>query len=137
MESEGETMMKAEELRDGLAQFTGTDGYAKYPGGLLLTDGIRFLAENAGAFWLLDVIASYQPRCRRDPMLRDMQFWTLKRVPDTSKAVVTCDDGDGHVKITQKIPFTDFPLAEVKIWVELGSADGVNPHYVVMLPGER
>ena len=120
-----------------LEGFTGTEGYAKYLGGLILTDGVVYLAENAACFWLLDIIASYQSRCRKDASLRDMQFWTLKRIPNTSKAVVTCDDGDGHVKITQKIPFTDFPLDEVKIWVELGSVDGINAAYVAMLPSER
>jgi len=39
--------------------------------------------------------------------------------------------------ITQDIAFTDFPLDEVELWVEMGSIDGVNPAYVAMLPSER
>jgi hypothetical protein len=92
-----------------------------------LTDGVRFLAENAGAFWLLDVIASHQPRCRRDPMLRDMQFWTLKVNADKS-AVVTCERDEGDLAFEQRIERTDFPLDGVRVWVEGG---------VAMLPSER
>jgi hypothetical protein len=130
-------MMQTTNLKAALEGFSGTEGYTRYLAGLLLTDGVKYLAENAACYWLLDIIASYQPKCKKDKDLREMQFWTLKRVPNTSKAVVTCDDGNDHVKITQRIEFTDFPLDEVKVWVELGSVDGVNPAYVAMLPGER
>jgi len=128
--------MNATELKADLAGFSGTEGYTKYFGGLMLTDGVRYLAENAGCFWLLDIIASYQSKCRKDADLREMQFWKLTVNADDS-AVVTCEDGNGKVKITQKMEYTDFPLDEVKIWVELGSVDLVNPAYVAMLPGER
>jgi hypothetical protein len=128
--------MNATELKADLAGFSGTEGYTKYLGGLMLTDGVRYLAENAGCFWLLDIIASYQSKCRKDADLREMQFWKLTVNADDS-AVVTCEDGNGNVKITQKMEYTDFPLSEVKVWVELGSVDLVNPAYVAMLPGER
>lgn len=130
-------MMQANCLKAVLEGFSGTEGYTRYLAGLLLTDGVRFLAENAECFWLLDIIASYQPKCKKDASLREMQFWTLKRNKTTSGAVVTCDDGNGNVKITQRIEFTDFPMDEVRVWVELGSVDGYNPAYVAMLPNER
>lgn len=130
-------MMPNQCLKAALEGFSGTEGYTRYLGGLLLTDGVRFLAENGECFWLLDIIASYQPKCKKDASLREMQFWTLKRNKTTSGAVVTCEDGNGKVKITQRIEFTDFPMDEVKVWVEFGSVDMINPAYVAMLPNER
>lgn len=119
-----------------LAQFTGTQRYTKYLGGLLLTDGVRYLAEKGGAFWLLDIIASYQQKARQDATLREAQVWTLKVNADKS-AVVTCNNAEGKTKIRQRMQFTDFPLHEVKVWVELGSVDGINPAYIAMLPSEH
>lgn len=119
-----------------LEQFTGTQSYAKYLGGLVLTDGVRYLAEKGGCFWFLDIIASYQNAARRDPMLKEMQFWTLKVNADKT-AVVICERDTDNVAFKQELKYTDFPLSEVKVWVELGSVDGIHPAYVAMLPSER
>lgn len=122
-------------------QFTGTDGYQSHkiiPCGdrLLLTDGAVYLAEHAGAYWLMDAILSYQPQCRRDPMLAEMQFWTLKR-DDKGGALLICERDAGDVAFVQEIEHTDFPLDEIKLWVERGSADGENEDWILMLPSER
>lgn len=108
-----------------LSQFTGTENYYRHLMGLVYSDGVRHVAEHGEAYWLLDVIASYQPELRRhtDSRLHDMQFWTLKVNADKS-ATVTCvpDSGEKPV-VTQNIPWTDFPLSEIDIWVgrdELG-----------------
>jgi hypothetical protein len=105
---------------------------------LVYTEGAKFLADRASAYWLLDAIASYQ-RDRRitgHRLLRDLQFWTLT-VTDGS-AVLTCiADAGLPPAITQEIPFTDFPLSEARIWVERGSVDGVTECLVAMLPSER
>ena len=133
-------MISKEELSAALGQFTGTESYLRHKPfggrGLVLTDGARFVAEKAGAWWLMDAILSYQPQCKRDPMLRDMQFWKLK-VGEDREAVLTCERDEGDIAITQVIPATDFPLGEIKLWVELGSVDMENPDYVLMLPSER
>lgn len=44
-----------------LDHFTGTECYYRYLCGLRLTDGVKYLADEGGAYWLLDIIASYQP----------------------------------------------------------------------------
>jgi hypothetical protein len=129
-------MMKAEEINANLAQCCGTEDYHKHWLGFFYTDGVKFLSDNAEAHWLLDIIGSYQPKCRKDNMLRDMQFWTLKVNADKT-ATLTCERDSGDVAFRKEIPFTYFPLAEVKIWVELGSVDGENACYVAMLPSER
>ena len=50
-----------------LGNFTGTTQYFKYLGGLKLTDGVKFLADK-GCYWLLDIIASYQPKFNKISM---------------------------------------------------------------------
>jgi hypothetical protein len=64
----------------------------------------------------------------------EFQCWTLT-VKDR-KGILKGDDGNGNVFATQDIPFTDFPLEEIKLYCMLGSLDGVNPVWILLLPGE-
>ena len=134
-------MLTAEELKSQLPQFTGTEYYYSHPFfGIKYTDGIRFLAENAGAFWLIDAIASYQPQLARNPMLRDFQVWILVvgdshnfiKPQPKNKACLTCWEDTPNVgvkpAVSQQIPYTDFPLSEIKLYLESG---------VLLLPRER
>ena len=112
--------MNPEALTAALAQFTGTEHYYCYWGGLShLTDGVQFLAKEARCFWLLDAICSYQSELAKhaDRRMQEIQFWRLKVNPDQS-AVLTCvaDSGEPPV-VTQQIEGTDFPLPEIDIWV--------------------
>ena len=101
---------------ENLSNFTGTENYycnKNYP--FEYTDGVKYLAENGGAYWLLDAIASWQKELNSS----QIQFWMLIVNADNS-AVLTCERDDEPV-ITQQIPFTDFPLSEVTLWL----CDGV------------
>lgn len=135
-------MKTAEEITAGLAQFTGTEKWYKLSvlhGRLVCTDGVKWLAEAADAFWLIDVIASYQRTCAKDKKLRQMQFWTLtvkKTRAGRTTGLVICERDTNDVAIRQRIKFTDFPLPEIKIWVEEGYV-GETPCLVAMLPNER
>ena len=119
-------------LESDLLQFSGGgDQYWHWTKRLRYTEGVRYLAETAGAYWLIDAIASYQGTKKlRTERLREFQLWQLT-VKD-KKAVLTCREDDGEpAAVRQKIEFTDFPLDEIKLYVESG--DGL----VLMLPGER
>lgn len=126
--------LNAEQLKNGLAGFYGTDGYHKLTivPNLVATDGVAWLAENAECYWLIDEIALAQmhPKVRANRQLQEMQFWTLK-VNGTS-ATLICEEDEGKPVYTKKIGFTDFPLPEVKIWV--GPGDG--RFKVALLPSE-
>ena len=140
-------MKSIAELQNGLAHMTGSEAYHKLSplhGRMFCTDGVAWLAENAGehgAFWLIDIIASYQPQCARDEMLRDFQVWTLTCEPAPEgrmrKATVKCerDTGDRN-PIVQEIPLTDFQLDSIKFYVEPGECNG-KMIMVCMLPNER
>jgi hypothetical protein len=74
----------------------------------------RGLAEQGGAYWLLDIIAIAQQHVTR-VALEEFQTWKLQVRADRS-ATVFCEDGNGNIVYTQEIPFTDFPLDEVKLY---------------------
>ena len=42
-----------------LSQFIGTTGYYRISHRHLLTDGTKYLAEEAACFWMMDAIASH------------------------------------------------------------------------------
>ena len=124
--------------QDDLDGFYCTNDYHKHWLGLYYTDGVKFLAEKAGAYWLLDAIASHQknPKILKSPELQRLQFWKLK--VEDGKGVLTCVVDSGYKPVvTQNIEFTDFPLKEVDIWVQNGVIPGVNrPVFVMMLKSE-
>lgn len=101
-----------------LAHFTGTDQWYRHGlnRSMLYTDGVQYLAEKGGAYWLLDKIATLQlePKIRRE----EFQVWRLT-VAD-NRARLTCDDGNDNSPViySEDIDFTDFPLDEITIWVE-------------------
>lgn len=89
-----------------LEQFTGTENYYKHFGGIVYTDGIKYLAEVGKCYWLIDLIVSYQPKLRDIPF----QLWAI-RVFDDKTARITCrEDSDLPELIKRKIGFTSFPL---------------------------
>lgn len=133
-------MLSAEQLKSQLSQFTGTDNYYKHWLGFQYTDGIKFLADNAEFYWLLDAIGSYQPTLRQNPRLRDFQLWLLVvgnehdfiKPKEGNKAVLTCweDTPSPGVKpaVCQQIEYTDFPLQTITLYLE---------NRVLLLPSER
>lgn len=128
-----EAAHRAAELRTALAHCYGGDTLVRHPmfPRTLYTQGIQTLAEKGGADWLVEVVLSHQitPKVRAE----DFQVWTLTVDQETGRGVVTMTDGgkddDEELEIVrQEIPFTDFPLPSVKMYLENG---------VLMLPQER
>ena len=137
--------MTKQEIENGLTQFHGTDEYhSHWTRQLVMTDGVKWLADNAGAHWLIDMIASYQPdsRVRNNASLQSIQFWELRVNEDDGTAVLSVVEDEGvPPALTQHIPFTDFPLPSIDIWVEKGyytDATGAERSgFVAMLKSER
>ena len=117
--------MNTTEILQQLAQCTGTEGYHSHWSRLVFTDGVLTLAEVCQAYWLIDAIGSHQPRCRRDSMLREMQFWTLRKVGDGWELI--CERDTNDIAIRQKIEYSDFPLDNIRLWVQQN---------VILLPSE-
>ncbi len=106
--------LRPEQLLADLQQFTGTTQWYKHPlfSKFVYTDGIRFLASNAGAYWLLEFIFSNQmlPKIRAE----GFQVWKIK-VAD-SKATIDVEEGNDKVIKTFKVSYTDFPLENFTLW---------------------
>lgn len=111
---------KADQLTTELRQFTGSTQCYRWSRltRLVITDGVKYLAEKASAYWLLDAIASYQnsPEIKASNPLQEIQFWTLR--VDGNKGVLECEEDHGvPPTVRQEIPYTDFPLKEIKLYV--------------------
>ena len=113
--------------RADLAQFTGTERWYRHSLNrrVLFTDGARHVAEAGGAYWLLDEIALAQlhvPAVAREAF----KLWRLAVCPDRS-AALECGDGNGVTVWAKPIPYTDFPLVGVELYLS---------NNIILLPGE-
>lgn len=109
-----------------LCLFTGTENYHRLNRKCLLTDGAKYLAEGAGAFWLMDAAASYLLELGTD----DWFVQVVLKVTGSS-AVLTLEDGNGKVRARQAIPYTDFPIPHFTFYACWNGSD-----WVLMLPSE-
>jgi hypothetical protein len=77
-----------------LAQFTGSAHWYRHALNrkVLFTDGAKYVADHAGAYWLLDEIALIQPYDKR-VAAEAFQVWRLKINADMS-AELLCEDGN-------------------------------------------
>ena len=107
-------------LQADLDQFIGTTQYFRHFLGLKYTDGVKYMADQGRAYWLIDVIASYRRKER-------FQVWELKVNPDKSCVVTMREDTGQPTKVRQEILHTDFPLESIKFYL----IDGV-----LLLPSE-
>ncbi|UJB73219.1 hypothetical protein HRE53_31440 (plasmid) [Acaryochloris sp. 'Moss Beach'] len=125
-------MITAENLQIELAHCYCSETHYKHWLGILYTEGIRTLAMKGECYWLLDAVASHQPTqaIKSNPNLREFQLWMLT-VNENHSAVLACYEDSPNTcapVITQDIPSTDFPLPEIKLYVEYG---------VLLLPSEH
>jgi hypothetical protein len=104
--------MTPEEILNQLPSFTGTEYYYRHMR-LIYTDGVKFVAENCGAYWLLDLINSYQIHYK----VRTQEFQVYKLfVRENKTAFVEISNGNNKILATQEIEYSDFPLPKMEIW---------------------
>lgn len=122
-----------------LAQFTGTEKWTRWSAlfpKMVLTEGAKYVAENAGAagaYWLMDAIASYQPELQKKDALRNAQFWELTVRPDKSAVLECLEDVGIPPAITQNIDYTDFDLPKIRLYCMPADGNGI---YTILLPSE-
>ena len=102
--------------RAALRQFTGSENWYRHGlvRSVLFTDGAKYVADSAGAYWLLDEIAFAQ---KGEPAVaaEGFQFWKLAVKPNNT-ATLVCEDGNGHAVFTKGIEYTDFPAEGVELY---------------------
>lgn len=110
-----------------LQQFTGTERHYRHGlmRNILYTDGVQYVAESAGAYWLIDKIATLQlkPKIAAE----EFQSWKLK-VDERQRARLTCEDGNRKTVYSEAISWTNFPLDQIELWLE-GN--------IILLPSEH
>ncbi len=109
-----------------LTYFTGTEKYYRISRRHLLTDGTKYLAEEAECFWMMDAIVSHVSEIGTNDW-----FVQIKVQVHGIKATMIYDDGNGKELARQEIPYTDFPMQAVSLYA---CWDG--EHWVIMLPSE-
>lgn len=111
MEREEINQLKAE-----LKYFTGSERYYQNPlfKNYVYTEGVQYLAEKAGAYWLIDYVLSNQ----FEPELKGQLFqvWKIETKPNHT-AVITVEDDNKNLIKQFKLGFTDFPLEEFSLWL--------------------
>lgn len=119
----------AVEIESVLAGFHGGEEFFRHPLNrkVLWTEGVAYLADSAGAYWLLDEIAIAN-LYERAVKAEEFQVWTLALDQEGSGAVLKCGDGNGNAVYSKAIPFTDFPLQTIDLYFE---------NDVICLPAER
>ncbi len=114
-------------LKAELKQFSGTERHHKTGFRTLSTDGVVYLAEQAGCFWLLDIVDSIQNKITEEFAIVDL------KVRENQSANVKIHNGFSpkeeayRIFHQQNIPFTDFPLKEIQLYVQ---------NKVILLPSE-
>lgn len=105
-------MSKASQLEQELQQFIGTENYYRVRPRLLVTDGIKHLAEKAQCFWLLDVYWSHLVSIDQTAN----PFTVLKLTVQKNAAYVVIEDGNGNALAQQFVEYTDFPLVSITLY---------------------
>jgi len=98
-----------------LRQFTGTETWYRhsFKNTILYTDGAKYVADTAGAYWLIDEIVFAQ--LEQSIAAATFQLWKLK-VHANHTATLTCENGNCTVIHTKHLTFTDFPLEEISFY---------------------
>ncbi len=104
-------MLKKSEILTGLAHCIGTEQHfsSRYLW-FNYTDGIKFLWESCESYWLLTTISSHKKK-------QQFQVWNLKKNSDNSALLTMKEDSGKPNIVEQKIPYTDFPLDEIEIYL--------------------
>ncbi len=98
-----------------LNQFTGTEHWYRHSlvRKVLYTDGVQYVAQHGGAYWLIDEIAFAQ--FDQKIAVEGFQFWRLAVKTDQT-AILTCTDGNDRLIRRKRLTFTDFPLDEISFY---------------------
>jgi uncharacterized protein DUF6876 len=115
-------VLSKEEINRTLPNFTGTENYHKFLCGTFLSDGVKYIADSAECYWLLNILVSVQQL----PKVKKEDFQVLKF--NRESMTVRIEDGDNNVVYKQKIQLTDFPLDEITIWFA---------NHIIYLPSEH
>jgi hypothetical protein len=116
-----------EKFRDDLNSHIGTSAYRRI-GRLYYTDGMKYLAREAESEWLLNMLRSYVPKImekmRQEGLAKHTATLSVEETKGTFRLfdrwlpdpeVVWGGSPDVAPYQSQHIPYTDFPLKQIKV----------------------
>jgi hypothetical protein len=115
--------------------------------GVTYTHGVRDLAEEKGAYWLIDAIGShvvanpdFLQQCRKDERFERMQIWILKENGGNVQLIAVSDTGEEEKNppILQEVGYSDFDFdesGECKLYCA-ANWDGEKKFYTILKPSE-
>ena len=109
-----------------LTQFIGTTGYFRISRRHLLTDGTKYLAEEAECFWMMDAIASHLSEIGTEDW-----FVQVRVTVNGNRATMIYEDGSGKEHARQEIPYTDLLVSNIKLYACFS-----DEYWTIMLPSE-
>ncbi|MBX3360130.1 MAG: hypothetical protein KF912_02685 [Phycisphaeraceae bacterium] len=123
-----------------LSHFTGDLTRYQHPlnANVIYTPGVRHVAREGDAYWLLDAIAfqlgspEFKQAVAAGPRIGDLHFWKLCVRTDRSAQLIARADSDVAPFLCEEIRFTDFPLDVIDIWA--GFSGGL---WTLYLPSEH
>jgi hypothetical protein len=123
--------MTGTELKELLSGYYCTENYYQHflLRNFVYTDGVKAMAEAGSAYWLIDAIASHQKKAQK---IGYFQLWELKKQVDGTWLLTCREDSGMKPVVSQKIEYSDFPMNEIKLYVE-----GDGSRYVLLLPSEH
>lgn len=107
-------MKTKQEILDALPNFYGTEAYHQWSPlfrNFVLTDGAKFIADECGAYWLMDAIASHFHS------YKDEEFVVAKLEDMGGTWSLDIEDGNDNGLAHQTIEFSDFPLDAITFYV--------------------
>ena len=113
-----------------LKNFSGTENYYRITPDTIITDGAKFVADKAGAYWLMTAIASYLPDFTNKETFIVANL-KVTRTATACTALLKLDDGNDNVLAEQLIEYTDFELDAIKLYACYNG-----DVWVIMLPRE-
>lgn len=107
-------MTKVSNWKSKLSEFTGNDYFFRSAifRDCVYTEGVKFLAEQAEAYWLLDYIFSKQQEGLTE---YPFQVWKISVAEDESASIILEDGDDNRIK-SYHLDYTDFPIREFTLW---------------------
>lgn len=96
-----------------LSQFTGTEQWYKHPfSKVTYTDGVKYFAEKAGAYWFIDkVLLEYLP------LYTKHEFLHITLTVLGSTAFVRVTDGNDLILKKDHVEYTDCPEGEYEFFL--------------------
>ena len=136
--------MEAATLHANLRQFTGCEQWYRHSvaRNVIYSEGMQYLAENGGAYWLIDAIASHiaaNPKHKAarnlNSRFNDLHFWKLRK-RDGGAVLEAVEDSGCKPVVTQEIEFTDFPFPADGEFTVYAGTDGPGSPVKLYLPSE-